>query len=89
MALGAEAFDIAVLMSRGTAWMLARGTLLGAALSLWATRFLESRVYGIESNDLLNFAAVAVLLATVATLACLVPVFRATTVDPMVALREE
>ena len=52
-------------------------------------RVLESQLFGVSSRDPITFAAVALLLAGVAFVAAYLPARRATSVDPIVALRNE
>jgi putative ABC transport system permease protein len=65
------------------------GVALGTVGALGLGRVLSSMIYGVKPTDPVTFIAVAVLLATVALLASMVPAYRATRVDPMVALRYE
>lgn len=89
MALGAQRRDVLTQVVGHGLKLTAIGVAIGLALSLVATRFLGSQLYGIKPSDPLAFAAVSLILAGTAFLACYIPARRATKVDPMVALRYE
>jgi predicted permease len=89
MALGAQAGDVLKLVMREGLMLVAAGLSIGMA-SAWATTRLIARwLYGVSPTDPLTFAAIALLLTSVTSLACWIPARRATKVDPMVALRCE
>jgi putative ABC transport system permease protein len=89
LALGAQPRNMLVLiLGRGTRLALA-GIATGVLGALALTRFLSSLLFGVQAQDPLTFAGVAVLLMAVALAACYIPARRAMKVDPMVALRYE
>ncbi|MGA2536797.1 MAG: ABC transporter permease [Terracidiphilus sp.] len=65
------------------------GLLVGLGASLEAVRLMRDLLYEIKPLDPSVFAAVAVTLLAVAAIACFVPAWRASRLDPMQALRME
>jgi ABC-type antimicrobial peptide transport system permease subunit len=89
IALGARAAEVVGLVIReGMGFPLA-GLLAGAAIAVAATRVLASSLYGISPTEPGIFFGTALLLMAVAVIACAVPAWRATRVDPMEALRTD
>jgi predicted permease len=89
VALGAQARDILrIVLGQGMALTLV-GLVAGLVGALFLARQLTSLLYGLSPADPATYILVAVILACVALLACLVPARRATKVDPMIALRYE
>jgi len=65
------------------------GLVLGLVLSVAASRFLESQVFGISQVDPLTYVLATLGFAGASFLACLVPSLRAAAVDPLVLLRSD
>jgi len=89
MALGAQRGEVLKMVLREGFVLAGVGLVIGVAAALGLTRLIANRLYGIEANDPLTYAAVALTLTLVAMAACAVPARRAAKVDPMVALRYE
>ena len=53
------------------------------------SRTMSSLLYGVDARDLLTFLAAPLVLALVAVVACWIPAWRATRVDPARVLRQE
>jgi predicted permease len=88
MALGAPRANILRLVISSTALMLGAGVVVGLTLSL-ALGHIVGAWAGGSPRDPLTLLLSALVLALVATIACVVPAWRAATVDPSVALRYE
>ncbi|HEY1897851.1 MAG TPA: FtsX-like permease family protein, partial [Terracidiphilus sp.] len=65
------------------------GLVFGVAASALATQLLRSMLYGTQPLDPAAFAGAAAMLMAVAVLACLIPAWRASRIDPIQALRTE
>jgi putative ABC transport system permease protein len=89
MALGASRTDVlGLVVGQGMSLMLA-GLGAGLVLSLGLTWVLGSLLFSVRPYDPVSLAAAAGALALVALIACSLPAWRATRVDPLVALRYE
>jgi predicted permease len=89
MALGARPRDVLRQLLREGMRLAAWGVGLGLLAAAAVSRAVSGLLFGISSRDPVTFAAVPLLLAGVALLACYVPARRATRVDPLTALRHE
>ena len=89
MTLGARPGDV-LRMVMGEGMRLASlGIALGLAAALLLTRTLRSLLFGVSAADPFTFAAITLLLAAAALLACWLPARRAIRVTPVTALRAE
>ncbi|MGC1418401.1 MAG: FtsX-like permease family protein, partial [Candidatus Acidiferrum sp.] len=89
VALGARPGNIIGLVVRQGMQLTGIGIVLGLAGAAALTRVMTSLLFGVSSTDALTFLIVPAILAAVAFAATVIPAWRATRVDPMVALREE
>ena len=88
MALGARASGVLAMVLRGGLGLTARGVGFGLVASLIATRALKGFLYGVSPSDPLTLAVVSLILLLVASIACLIPAFRASRLNPGVVLKE-
>ena len=89
VALGAQVQNIVGMVVRHGALLAAWGVVLGVLGGALLTRFLESLLYATQPRDPAVFSLVALGLGLVALVAASVPAWRATTVDPLVAMRPD
>ena len=89
MALGARPKDVVSLVAGTTVRLVASGILIGLAASLALSRVTARYVTGWNPKDPVAFVAVIFVLTMVAMLASWLPAYRATKIEPTVALRHE
>ncbi len=87
MALGARGTDVLGLMMKQHLKPAIIGIVLGVIGAIGVSRSLETLVFGVAAADPLTLAGMGLALVLVAAVACWIPARRATTVDPLVALR--
>ena len=89
VALGATSADVVRLVVRQGMRLPAIGLIVGALLAIPASRTLRGLLYGVSPSDPRVLIGVALLLASVAFAATLIPARRATRVDPRIAMRAD
>ena len=89
MAIGAQRGNVLGLVVREGMLVSLAGIGAGLFGAAAASHLLESLLYGVPARDPATYAAAAGALAAIALAACAAPAWRASRVDPMVALREE
>jgi predicted permease len=89
MALGAQRGQVVGLVLANGLGPVCTGLALGLAGGAFAVRLIRSMLYGTSPFDLRVMTGAALLLATVAGLACVVPAWRAARLNPLETLRAE
>jgi predicted permease len=89
MALGAERKAVLWMIMRESLIVCAIGIVVGFPLAFVASKLLKTMLFGLTPADPISFAAALAAIVVVATGASLIPARRASSVDPMVALRYE
>src|SRR4029453_4959741 len=87
MALGAQRRNVFRMIAGQGMRLVSIGLLIGLGAAFALTRLIRSLLFEVSPTDSITFVGVAVLLVTVALLACYLPARRATKVDPLLALR--
>jgi ABC-type antimicrobial peptide transport system permease subunit len=89
MALGAARGDVIGLVLWRAAAMAGAGLAMGAVLSLAVSQLFGGLLFGLKATDPETYALVLLSVASIAMLAAVGPAWRASRIDPMVALRQE
>ncbi|HXM02399.1 MAG TPA: FtsX-like permease family protein, partial [Chthoniobacterales bacterium] len=88
MALGAEPANILKLVTHQGLRIVCIGLITGAVAGITMAQLIGNLLYGVSATDPIALATSMLVLALAALLACLLPAFRATRIDPITALRE-
>jgi predicted permease len=89
MALGASRLDVVRMVVREVLWLGGIGIAVAIPITLLLSRGLREQLYGISPRDPLTIFAVVLVTGVVSGLAAFLPARRASSVDPMIALRYE
>jgi putative ABC transport system permease protein len=89
MALGAQRASVVRMVVGYASLLVTSGLAIGIAASLGVGRMIASQLFEVKPTDPGTYAAVALTLLATGLLSCAIPAFRATRVDPLVALRDE
>jgi putative ABC transport system permease protein len=89
VAIGAGRAQVLRLVLGGGMMLAFSGVAAGLVIAFGVTRFMSTLLHQVKPGDPLTFASVAIILSVVAVAASLVPAWRATRVDPVVALKTE
>jgi predicted permease len=89
MALGAHRFDVIRMVLSDSARLVSVGMAIGLVAAFLSARLVESQLFALKAADPLSFTIACTVLATAATIAALLPAWRAARVDPMIALRHD
>jgi len=88
MALGAVPRHVVRLVLSRVLVLVGIGVVIGWTVSVWASRFVESLLYGVKPSDPETLVGAALVLAIAASVAACFPAWRASRIDPAEVLRE-
>ena len=89
LAIGAGRAQVVRLVLSSGLLLAFTGVVAGLAVAFGVTHFMRTLLHEVEPTDPLTFASVGIALSLVAVIASLVPAWRATRVDPVIALKAE
>jgi predicted permease len=89
MALGANRGNVLALVLRAASWQVGLGLAIGIPVSLLAGRLMSSQLYGVSTYDPWTLAGAVVVLSAFAAIAGFIPAKRASSIEPMHALRTD
>jgi putative ABC transport system permease protein len=88
IALGAQATNILQLVIRHGLKIFGTGLVIGILSTLFVSRYIQSLLFGVSSNDPISFGVAILVLTVTGVIACLLPALRAMRTDPITVLRK-
>ena len=89
MALGAPRWDVVWMVMREALIVFTAGVVIGLPVGIAATHLFKAMLFGVSKTDPLSIASAILALIVICTAAAIIPVWRATRIDPVLALRHE
>lgn len=89
MALGAQAIDILRMIVLQGLTITFAGIIIGVVTAIMLTRLMSGLLFGVSASDPVTLVAISLLILLIALIASYVPAWRATKLDPLIALRYE
>jgi len=89
IALGARETSLRAMVVRQGVWLAAGGVVIGILAAVALTRIMASFLFAVSPVDPVTYVAVAAGLVAVAAAASYVPAYRASTINPVEALRTD
>ena len=89
MALGAQKGDVLQLIIGQAMLLVVVGIGIGLLAAAALTRLMKTMLFGVSATDPITYVAIAVFFGAIALIASYIPAWRATHVDPLIALRNE
>jgi ABC-type antimicrobial peptide transport system permease subunit len=89
LALGATPAGVRRLILKESSWPVLAGIALGVPAALAVTRLISSRLFGVSPRDPFTIAVAVSLVLIFAAAAAFLPAHRASSSDPMIAIRHE
>ena len=87
MALGAERSRVLAEVMKEGLFLASVGVVVGLGAAFGLNRLVEALLFGVRPTDMPTVAGVAAMMIVVATVACLLPAWRASRLDPSAVLR--